>query len=80
MDLNSTNVDWSVATANDRSRNADKVYIWNSLNSEYDSFYLDESRVWQPLVSAVPDPIVPFGGGAFYEAKNSFSNDIFRTF
>ncbi len=80
LDLNSTNVNWEAATANSRSRNADKIYIWNSLNSQYDSFYLDASFVWQPLISAIPDPIIPSGGGAFYEAKGNFTNEIFRTF
>lgn len=81
LDLNSIDFDWSTATANSRSRNADKVYIWNADSVGYDSFYLDENEVWQAvLAETTSDPIIPAGGGAFYEAKNSFSNEIFKTF
>ena len=80
LDLNGTNVDWSAATASNRSRNADKMYIWNPGTAQYDSFYLDASRVWQPLISSVQSAVLPAGGGAFYDAKNSFTNSVVRPF
>lgn len=75
LDLNDPSFDWSAATADNRSRNADKIYIWNKTTGTYEIHHLDASRTWQPSPA-----IIPAGGGAFYDAKAPFNNAIFKTF
>ncbi len=80
INFNSTNFNWSAATANNRSRNADKIYIWNQDSGGYEAFYLNGSRVWTPLIATILDPVLPNGAGAFYEAQGTFTNNIMREF
>lgn len=85
MELNSTNFDWSAATSGILPTLADNVYIWNP-NKEtgpgYDVYFLKPDGKWYEGKSPFPlgNPVIPVGGGAFYQAKNSFTNDVVRPF
>ena len=86
MDLNSTDFDWSDATSGFLPTLADNVYIWNPEkvpNPGYDTYFLKSTDgKWHEAGSPFPlgQAIIPAGGGAFYQAKNSFSNDVVRPF
>ena len=85
LDLNGTNVDWSGATTGFLPTLADKVYIWNpekTGGAGYDSFFIKSDGKWYEAdsPSTLGQAIIPPGGGAFYDAKNTFTNEIIRPF
>lgn len=85
LDLNGTNCDWSDATKGFLPTLADVVYIWNpekAGGSGYDSFFIKTDGKWYEYSSpsTLGNAIVPSGGGAFYSAKNVFTNEIVRPF
>ena len=82
LDYNGTNVDWSAATSGFLPTLADRVYVWNPGTSTYESFFLKNDLKWYDALSptTLGDVVVPNGGGAFYEAKSDFTNNIVRPF
>ena len=85
LDLNGTNTDWSGATTGFLPSLADNVHIWNPQKSGgagYDSFFIKSDGKWYELdsPSTIGQAIIPPGGGAFYDAKNTFTNEIVRPF
>ncbi len=84
LDLNGTNCDWSGATTGFLPSLADTVYIWNpekAGGAGYDSFFIKTDEQWYDLSSGtLGQAIIPAGGGAFYDAKNTFTNDVIRPF
>lgn len=85
MDLNSTDFDWSGATSGVVPSLADIVYIWNpdkAGGAGYESFFIRSDGKWHEITApfALGNAVVPVGGGAFYHAKNAFTNEIIRPF
>ncbi len=85
LDLNGTNVDWSGATKSSLPTLADKTYIWNPQKAGgagYDSFFIKSDGKWYEVdsPSTLGQAVMPSGGGAFYSAKNAFTNEIIRPF
>jgi len=85
LDLNGTNVDWSAATSGFLPTQADNVFIWNPDKAGgpgYDVYFLKSDLKWYEATLPFPlgNPVIPSGGGAFYQAKNSFTNAINRPF
>jgi hypothetical protein len=85
MDLNSTNFNWSAATSGFLPTLADNVFIWNpnkTGGAGYDVYFLKSDGKWYEGVSPFPlgNAVIPAGGGAFYQARNSFTNELVRPF
>ena len=88
LNLNSTGVDWSAATAGELPTLADRVHIWNPDKAGgpgFNHYFLKTvggSNLWHSCVSPFPveDPVLPAGGGAIYTAVPSFSHQIVRPF
>ena len=85
LDLNGTNVDWSEATQGFLPTLADNVYIWNPEKTGgpgYESFFIKTDGKWyeSDSPSTLGNAVLPAGGGAFYDAKNTFTNEIIRPF
>ncbi len=85
MDLNSLDFDWSEATPGVVPSLADIVYIWNpdkTGGAGYESFFIKSDGKWHEITSpfALGNAVIPLGGGAFYQAKNTFTNEVVRPF
>ena len=85
LDLNSTNYDWSAASAGILPTLSDNVYIWNPAKAGgagYDVFFLKTDGKWHEATGgfALGNAVIPAGGGAFYQAKGTFTNEVVRPF
>lgn len=85
LDLNSTNLDWSAASSGTLPTLADRIYIWNPQKSPtpgYDIYFLKPDGIWYEALMPFPlgDAVIPAGGGAFYQARQAFTNEVVRPF
>lgn len=88
MNLSDASHDWSGATSGELPTTADQVHVWDpdkTGGAGYQNYFLKDvngQKVWHSGVSPFPqaDPVIPPGGGAFYTAVGSFSQDIVRPF
>jgi hypothetical protein len=83
LDLNNADLDWSAATSTSSEylpALADNIFIWNPATSEYDLHYLQSDGKWYAWPSRVQGAVLPAGVGAFYRARQAFTNSIVRPF
>lgn len=83
LDLNDTNIHWQAdgATANNFASFADQCFIWNGAG--YDAYYLRASDwKWHYQVGNAlgSNAAISVGGGAWYKARNVFTNSLVRPY
>jgi hypothetical protein len=81
LNLNS-NANWAAsgATGNAFFTMADNIYIWNGTG--YDRYYFGADDKWRDFVTfqVADNAVIPVGGGAWYEAKGTFTNLLNRPY
>jgi hypothetical protein len=79
LDINGTNINWIAngATAKNISAQADQIYVYNG--GAYSAYYLKLSdSQWHNVIgnAVATNAIIPVGAGAWYQAKNAFTNSF----
>jgi hypothetical protein len=84
MNLNDTNINWIADGAKGHASLptlADNVYVWNGVG--YDRFWLKPDGKWYSTLPGYPlatNAIIPVGAGAWYSAKQQFTNSLVRPY
>ncbi|MBM4155967.1 MAG: hypothetical protein FJ221_13225 [Lentisphaerae bacterium] len=83
LDLNGTNLTWMAdgAFGHNLASQADNVYIFNGVG--YDRYFLKTDGKWYVALSPFPlatNAVIPVGSGAWYKAKNVFTNKLVRPY